>query len=138
MDKMFLFGIISVLALGTMLVGYHGITGALVEESWEIYRADTGVFTSAPRHFPRFDYLRLSEPGYDPARLPSQEALTPDAIVLSVNRIPIFQTNYQYAFSLERDNIHTFSGTAGKYANDPTEFLQGYLCAYAYKVLGAP
>jgi hypothetical protein len=138
MDKMFFFGMVSVLALGTMLIGYQGITGALIDESWETYELGSGIFTQAPQHYPRFDYVRLAEPGYDPESLPSQEALTPEAIVLSVNKIPILQTNYNYALSLERDDIHTFSGTAGSYVNDPTEFLQGYLCAYAYKVMGAP
>lgn len=141
MDKweVLVLGVVSIVALLFMLVaGYRSITGSLIQEYEEVYELGTEILKHAPQHYPRFSYIPLAAPGYDPAELPDKDYLTPETVGFQVNRIPISFPNYNFPIGLKRDRIHTYSGSAGHYEEDPRPFLQGFLCAYAYKVLGAP
>ncbi len=128
-------GIVSILALLVLLFGSRSLTGALVDESTEVFEVGTEIFKSAPQHYPRFSYVPL---GTTAGPQPPKESLVPETISLQVDRIPIPEYNYYHFISLRRDRLHTFSGDAGYYASDPRKHVQGQLCAYAYKINGAP
>jgi len=136
--ELFVLGIISILAVGVLFIG-SGITGLLIE-SEEVYELGTQIFKHAPQSYPRLSYVPLAGQAstYDPAELPSQEYLAPETISFAVNRIPLIGPNFNYPFSLKKDRIHTYSGSAGYYEQDPGQFIEGYLCSYAYKIQGAP
>lgn len=137
--EVFVLGIVSILALLLMLVvGYRSITGALIQEYEESYELGTQILKHAPQHYPRFAYLPLKASNYSAEELPPKDYLTPELITLQVNRVPIPERMLNYFISLQKDRIHTFSGSAGYYEEDPTRFLQGHLCSYAYKITGAP
>jgi hypothetical protein len=138
-NEVFVMGIVSILVLGAMLiVGEHMLTGLVIDEYGETFEMGTQLFKHAPQQYPRLSYSPLSIPAYDPAELPSKAALTPDTMMFHVDRILVPEMNYQYAISLRRDRLHTYSGSAGFFAEDPTPFLDGYLCSYAYEIMGAP
>ena len=138
-NEIFVLGIVSVLVLGAMLVvGEHMLTGLVIDEYAETFEMGTSILKHAPQHYPRLPYFPLSKPSYDPAELPSRDSLTPAFVRLQVDRIEVPEPNYYNFHSLRRDRLHTYSGSAGYYEQDPLPFLQGYLCSYAYKVPGAP
>ncbi len=137
-NPLFAFGAVSMLSLLTLFAGYQSITGLLVEESLETYELGTEVLKHAPRLYPSFSSIQLAMPGYDPATLPPRELLTPEFINFQVDSIAIYPQTGLYYLPIDKNRIHTYSGTTGYYAKDPRTYVQGYLCAYAHKVMGAP
>jgi len=137
--ELFVLGIVSMASLLFLFtIGNAAITGSLVEESLEVYEMGTEILKNAPQNYPRLPYVPLAAPGYDPAELPPRDYLVPQVLSFAVDRIAIPEYNYDTFLPLKKDRIHTYSGRAGYYAEDPTPFLQGYLCAYAYEIQGAP
>jgi hypothetical protein len=137
--ELFVLGIVSMTSLLFLFaIGQSVITGSLVDESYEVYEMGTDVLKNAPQNYPRLPYIPLAAPGYDPAELPPRDYLVPQALSFAVDRIAIQESNYNAFLPLKEDRIHTYSGRAGYYAEDPLPFIQGYLCAYAYKIQGAP
>lgn len=138
-QELFVLGIVSFAALLFMFAfADQAYTGMLVDDAFETFDVGSAVLTHAPQNYPRLPSIRLATPGYDPSELPEREALLPETLTFSVNRIPITTPNYYESRSLRDDRMHTYSAEMGFYAEDVTPFLQGYLCSYAYKVMGAP
>jgi hypothetical protein len=133
--ELLIVGVVSMLGLLLLFVGHHSITGALIDESYEVYEIGTETLKNAPQHYPRFAYLPLGKPS---GLSPPKAYLTPAFLSLQVDRIPIAEPNYIAFIPLKKDRIHTFSGSAGYYREDPRPHLTGHLCSYAYKIMGAP
>ena len=140
MDKIevWILGIVSILSMLLLLFfGLRSITGSVVEE-YEPFDVGAAARTSLPQAPVRIPPCPLAQPGYAPSELPPQEHLTPETIEFSVDRIPIQWTGQDQSISLDKERIHTYSGSAGYYAEDPRRYLQGFLCTYAYKVKNPP
>lgn len=139
MDKfeLMLLGIVSVLAIFIMLFAWQGaLTGKLVDELEEFDIAPE-LFVPAQQQSPRVPVIVINSADNE-GPLPSREYLLPQFINFEVNRVPIPENNYYSFIPLRKDQINVYSGSAGYYEEDPTQFVKGYLCAYAYKITGAP
>jgi len=137
MGKLLLLGIVSILGLGLLLIsGLTSPTGNLIEDYGEIYRVNENIYKHAPRHWPKLDYIPLGVTM--PAGYPTQTELESKQTTLQVNNIPIYPYAYNTYMPLKSGKINTFSGRAGPYEEDPSAYLQGKLCSYAYKISGAP
>lgn len=131
-------GIVSIFALPIMLViAQQSITGSSVVPPYNFFLLPD-LYTGTPKHYPPLETLQLAPAEYDYATLPAVADLRPAWLSFEVNRIQITEPNYYYKFTLKKDRLHTYSGSAGYYEEDPREYVQGYLCAYAYKIIGAP
>ncbi len=139
MDKIeiFILGIVSIVALVLMLfMGYRSITGAYIG-TYEPYNMGL-TFKTASINYPSLESIRINQMDYYPENLPPRAALAPELIGFQVDRIAIPEMNFYNFISLKKEKIHTFSGIAGYYEQDPTKYVGGYLCTYAYKVPEAP
>lgn len=138
-QELFVLGIVSFAALLFMFAfADQALTGLAMVEYFELFELGDTITPQVPNEQPRLPVLRLTAPQYNPALLPDREALTPQTLTFSVNRIPITTPNYYESLSLRDDRMHTYSASMGFYEEDVTPFLQGQLCAYAYKQMGAP
>jgi hypothetical protein len=140
MDKieMIILGIVSILALILMLVvGYRSITGAAIYGTYEPYNMGL-LFETASSDYPALQSIHINSMDYYPSELPPRTTLVPQLLGFQVDRIVIPESNFYNYISLQRSRIHTFSGVAGYYVKDPTKFVAGYLCTYAYKIPAAP
>ena len=133
----FALGVVSMVALLFIFIaGDRAITGADVSE-YEHFDIWPTVLPQSDYPSPSFQWPLPLTPGPLPGMLPSKEALLPQVLLFSVDRIPVsgYTAN---AIPQDKGSIHTYSALFGYYDEDPTPFLQGYLCSYAYKVMRAP
>lgn len=139
MDKLevLILGIVSIIAILLMLFGYRSITGSVVD-GYEPFDVSQGARTLLPQAPVRIPACPLAAPGYAPSELPPQDYITPGMLEFAVDRIPIAWTTPYQSISLDKERIHTFSGSAGYYSEDPRQYVQGFLCTYAYKVKNPP
>jgi hypothetical protein len=126
-------GIVSIIALLLLLIsGFRTITGGVVE-NFEAF--DFGLQQLPYSPLPAIEIVQPSEaivPGIP------QEYLAPSFITLQVDQVTIPEVSTYHFISLKKNSLHTYAGTAGEYDFDPTAWVKGYLCTYAYKVQNSP
>ncbi len=135
MDKieLLIMGIVSIAALIAMLY-YGAMTGNAALEAYNM-----GLKFNAPStQYPALNSIELAPMFYTKEQLPTREMLVPKALGFMVDSITIPENNYYHFISLKQGKIHTFSGIAGYYNQDPTFFIQAQLCSYAYKIPSSP
>jgi hypothetical protein len=138
MDKIeiILLGIVSIAALIFMFYYSNSITGDVVV--YEPFNMGLTFGSVQATEYPSLNSIRIAPMDYDPEQLPVRALLTPQLLGFQVDRITIPEMNFYNFISLKKERIHTFSGIAGYYAVDPTNYIQAQLCTFAYKVPGAP